>query len=333
MRKKGLVERIIISEPASEDFSVDKLPKNRARLFLYMLRNKTLRIYKNHLLTAIFFLPLIVWSVLTVNYTDWLFSLDGREGITHLVEYWFTVHVSAIPLWVLAFVGLSGGLNVIRKLAWSDPVILKSDFASGIRSSGKQIALVGLFFGIAYAILRYMIDWLGFYYRVFDDSASVVFGIFVCVFLLVVIIGLAVYMCCMSSLYNVTTKQLLVGSFKLYFSDFFLATGVILASLLPIIIINLSDYAIVLLIGYLLVLALLIGVMIIPPFLVCQHSFDRVINKKDYPDYYGRGLCYGVYKDKENSTEEEPDGASDILMKDDIDDLETDFERVSDEQN
>lgn len=328
MRKKGFVERIVMSEPAAEDFSADKLPKNRAKLFLYMLKNKPLKIYMNHWLTALFFLPLIVWSVLTMNYSNWLFSLSAEEGITHLVEYWFTVYVSAIPLWVIGFVGLSGGLNVLRKLAWSDPVILKTDFLRGIKLSRKQFALIGLLWGIAYAILRYMIDWLGFYYRVFDNSISVIFGIFLCILLLMILIGMTVYMCCMSSLYNVTARQLIVGSFKLYFSDFFLATGVILLSISPIILLSLTDYAIAYLIGYLLLFALLLGVMIIPPFLVCQHSFDRVINKKDYPDYYGRGLSFGTYENKKNTnsdyTSSEKTGNKEI---------ESDFERVIDEHN
>ena len=328
MRKKGFVERIVMSEPAAEDFSPDKLPKNRTKLFLYMLKNKPLKIYMNHWLTALFFLPLIVWSVLTMRYTDWLFSLSAEEGITHLVEYWFTVYVSAIPLWVIGFVGLSGGLNVLRKLAWSDPVILKTDFLRGIKLSRKQFALVGLLWGIAYAILRYMIDWLGFYYRVFDNSLSSIFGIFLCIILLLVLIGLTVYMCCMSSLYNVTMRQLIVGSFKLYFSDFFLATGVIILSLSPIIFVGLTDYAIAHLVGYFLIFALLLGVMIIPPFLVCQHSFDRVINKKDYPDYYGRGLSFGTYENMEKAKSDES-----LVEKAENNEIETDFERVIDEHN
>ena len=326
MRKKGLVEKIVMSEPAGEDFSPDKLPKNRAKLFLYMLKNKPLKIYLNHWLTALFFLPLIVWSVLTMRYTDWLFSLSAEEGITHLVEYWFTVHVSAIPLWVLAFVGLSGGLNVIRKLAWSDPVILKTDFLQGIKASGKQLALVGALWGMAFALLRYAIDWLGFYYRVFDDSYAIVFGIFVCLFVLVLIVGLIVYMTCMSSLYNVNFKQLLLGAFKLYYSDFFLATGVILLCLLPILILMTSGLAITLLIAYLLLLGCLIGFIVIPMFLVCHHTFDRVINKKDYPSYYGKGLSYGVY-----TIETVISAPEEALVKDDGLDVENDFERVNDD--
>ena len=114
MKKKGLVEMIVMREPAESDFSSDKFPKNRVKLFSYMLKNKFPKIYKNHWLIAPFFLPLIIWGILTMPYTDWIFSLDAKEGLTHLIEYWFTVYVTEIPLWVIAFVGLSGGLNVLR---------------------------------------------------------------------------------------------------------------------------------------------------------------------------------------------------------------------------
>lgn len=328
MRKKGLVERLVMREPASDDFSPNKLPKNRKELFSYMLKNKLWKIYKNHLLVALFFFPLIVWGIITMEYTDFVFSMDAKEGITHLVDYWITVYVTAIPLWALAFVGIAGGLNVIRKLAWSDPVMLKADFLQGIRASGKQLATVGFIWGAALALVRYAIDWLGFYYKVFDDSYSVVFGIFVCIFILIVLIGLTVYMACMASIYNVSFKQLLIGAFKLYFSDFFLATGIILISLFPVWLLMISDLAIVVLVTYLILLCLLVGVIIIPMFLACQHTFDRVINKKDYPSYYGRGLSYGVYEKKEALLYKEANDAKDY-----IEEIENDFERVNDDQN
>lgn len=334
MRKKGLVEAIVMREPAMEDFSTEKLPKTRAKLFSYMIKNKFFKIYKNHWLTALFFLPLIIWGVLTMEYTDMVYSLEAREGITHLVEYWFTVYITAIPMWALAFVGLAGGLNVIRKLAWSDPVIMKSDFLRGIKASGGQMALVGTLWGIAYALIRYAIDWLGFYYQVFDDSYSVVFGIFVCLFLLVVLIGMTVYTCCMSSQYTVTLKQLLLGAFKLYFSDFFLATGVILLSISPLLILMLLGYAITTLLAYILTFVLLLGIMIIPMFLVCQHSFDRIINKKDYPEYYGRGLSYGVNPTNICvSAAEDLSNADDSHIFSDANEEIIDFERVSDDEN
>ena len=326
MRKKGLVERLVMRDPAREDFSPDKLPKNRKELFSYMLKNKFWKIYKNHLLIALFFIPIIAWGVLTMNYTDYIFKLDPREGITHFFEYWVTVYVTAIPLWAIAFVGLAGGLNVLRKLAWSDPVILKNDFMHGIYASGKQLALVGALWGTAFALIRYAIDWLGFYYQVFDNSYAIVFGIFVCLFVLVLIIGLSVYMTCMSSLYNVNFKQLLLGAFKLYYSDFFLATGVILLCLLPILILMMVGLAITVLIAYLLLLGCLIGFIIIPMFLVCHHTFDRVINKKDYPSYYGKGLSYGVY-----SSEKVISKSVEAIDEEGNSDVENDFERVNDD--
>lgn len=335
MKKKGLIEKMLMRDPANEDFSVSQFPENRGKLFLYMLKNKFSKIYVNHLITALFFLPLIVWGVLTVGYTDWIFSLEAREGITHFVEYWFTVYITAIPMWVIAFVGLSGGLNIIRKLAWSDPVMIKADFLQGIKASGVQMAQVGLLWGVGYALIRYAIDWLGFYYRVFDSSYSVVFGIFVCIFLMLCLVGITVYMACMSSLYKVTFGQLLIGSFKLYFADFFLASGVILLCLAPILILMLTGYAITLLIAYLLLLLLLIGIILIPMLLVCHHTFDRIINKKDYPSYYGRGLSYGEHPGGQTNVGEEDDNYS-VDSDSDTENkklIENDFERVSDDEN
>ena len=328
MKKKGLVERIVMKEPSKEGFSQHRLPNDRKQLLSYMLKNKFSKIYKNHLLMALFFIPLVVWGILTMSYSDMLFSLDPREGIILLPEYWVTVYVTAIPLWMLAFVGISGGLNVLRKLAWSDPVILMHDFVHGIKASGKQMAFVGFLWASAYALIRYAIDWLGFYYRVFDDSASIVFGIFVCLFVMLVAVGMTVYMACMSSMYNVNAKELLVGAFKLYFADFLPATGVIILSLLPVVIFLSLDYAITTLIAYILTLATFIGILVIPMMLMCQHSFDRIINKKDYPDYYGKGLSYGTY-----SSPDIVDDVENSLEIDEKNKVTDDFERVTDDEN
>ena len=324
MRKKGLVERIIMRAPSEKSFSAEKLPDNRRKLFSYMIKNKFSKIYKNHLLIGLFFLPLVVWGIITMDYSNMIFSLDPREGIVLLPEYWVTVYVTAIPLWVIAFVGLSGGLNVLRKLAWSDPVILRHDFIHGIKSSASQMSLVGFIFGTVFALIKYAMDWLGFYYRVFDSSSTVIFGIFVCIFVLIVAIGMTVYMSCMSSMYRVTFVELLVGSFKLYFADFLNATGVLLLSLLPIVVLFAMDYAISRLIGYFVIL-LSVGILIIPMFLMCHHSFDRIINKKDYPAYYGKGLSYGTYSAVgEEMIEQTPDQPYKNYEMDD-------FERVTDE--
>ena len=70
-------------------------------------------------------------------------------------------------------------------------------------------------------------------------------------------------------------------------------------------------------------------IMIIPMMLVCHHTFDRVINKKDYPAYYGRGLSYGVYPEAQESADEskiEDNEESEL-------ETETDFERVYNDEN
>ncbi len=328
MKKKGLVERIVMREPSKEGFSQQRLPNDRKKLLSYMLKNKFSKIYKNHLLMALFFIPLVVWGILTMSYGDMIFSLDPREGIVLLPEYWVTVYITAIPLWMLAFAGIAGGLNVLRKLAWSDPVILVYDFIHGIKASGKQMAFVGFIWAGAYALIRYAIDWLGFYYRVFDDSTSIVFGIFVCLFVLLVAVGMTVYMACMSSMYNVNAKELIVGAFKLYFADFLPATGVIILSLLPVFVLFSLDYVISVLIGYVLTLVLFVGILILPMMLMCHHSFDRIINKKDYPDYYGKGLSYGAYSSPDIADDAE--NISEIYEKNKV---TNDFERVTDDEN
>jgi hypothetical protein len=96
----------------------------------------------------------------------------------------------------------------------------------------------------------------------------------------------------------------------------------------------LTDIAFLVLLVYLFLLGLLLGIMIIPMFLVCQHTFDRVINKRDYPDYYGRGLSYGSYPDKEitDTDDEAVDYDEESTEMTSVEE-ESDFERVSDDED
>ena len=69
-------------------------------------------------------------------------------------------------------------------------------------------------------------------------------------------------------------------------------------------------------------------------FLVCQHTFDRIINIKDYPSYYGRGLSYGVYPNKGGAlTDESADDSEEINGTRYTEEAETDFERVNDDED
>ncbi|MBR5144242.1 MAG: hypothetical protein IKW53_04235, partial [Clostridia bacterium] len=99
-------------------------------------------------------------------------------------------------------------------------------------------------------------------------------------------------------------------------------------SLLPVVIFLSLDYAITTLIAYILTLATFIGILVIPMMLMCQHSFDRIINKKDYPDYYGKGLSYGTY-----SSPDIVDDVENSLEIDEKNKVTDDFERVTDDEN
>ena len=76
MKKKGLVEQVVLGKVKDKDFTVNDLPANRFQLFRFLMRNKLRQLYCNHLLSALFFIPLLAWAVLCISYTDLTFG-DG----------------------------------------------------------------------------------------------------------------------------------------------------------------------------------------------------------------------------------------------------------------
>ena len=152
-KKKGIVEKALLGTPKEKDFTSADLPANRVKLLGYLLRNRLRVLYCNHLLTALFFLPLIAWAILSMNYLNEVFTQgDTLQQMSNLPYATAVVYGTAIPLWIVAFVGMAGGLYVTRRYCWGLPVNLRTHFSQGLKQSAKQFSLLGLVFGAAYAL-------------------------------------------------------------------------------------------------------------------------------------------------------------------------------------
>ncbi len=288
--RRPYFERAVLGTPVEKDFSRDMLPVGRGRQTLSILKAKWPKLYAVHLLTALFFLPLMIWNYLSISYTNSAFSGSAEESLLELPNYFLTVYGTAVPLWAVAFLGLAGGLYVMRRFAWGENVRAWRDFIHGIKSSGLQTALIGVLFSSLLAVFTFAFYWLSFYGEI-SQSGFFIFVAEISSIIATAILGaVAIFACAMASLYNVTYFGSWLGGFKLFFASILKSSGVLALAFLPMLIPLLLGSFLSMVIGYFIILLGWLGLALLISSQLCISLFDKYINKKDYPENYLRGL-------------------------------------------
>lgn len=280
--------------PHPEDFTAAMLPRTRRKQLGKMLKTKLISVYWVHLLTAVWFLPLLLWNYFSVNYTNTAFGGTAEDSLRALPDYCLTVYGTAVFLWMLAFVGLSGGMYVLRRMAWGEHIRVRKDFWKGVKQSGGQFAAIGLVFSALLAVFNFSAYWLSFYQQVAGGS----FGMFIlqvsAVLATGILGGVTVFACMMSLLYRVTLLQAWIGGFKLFFGKLFFNSGVLILSLAPSIIPMITGSFLGLVIGCFVLLLGGLGMAMLMWVQLGLARCDAAINKTDYPEHYLQGLAGGA---------------------------------------
>ncbi len=297
--KKRYFERALIGEPRDADFTRAMLPKTRKRQLIFLLKTKWVKLYWTHLFTALWFLPLMLWNYFSINYTNSVFGKTAEESLAELPEYCLTVYGTAVPLWALAFLGLAGGLYVIRRMAWGENVRVGHDFMRGIRQSGLQLALVGAAFAALYGISTFAGYWMSFYQAIEGANIGLIIAQISSIIITLVLGGVTVYTVNVVNLYNVTYIQAWVAGFKLFFATLLTSSAVIGLSVAPMLVPIALGSFLSLVIGYFVILVGGLGLAMLLWVMLCLATCDKYINKKDYPKNYLRGLADGYVEPEE----------------------------------
>ncbi len=282
-----------MKKPQTEKTGAASLPATRRKQLKHLLKNRSLRWYQTHLLTAVWFVPLLLWHYLSLSYTNWAFSGTAEASLQELPNYFLTVYGTGILLWILAFVGLAGGMYVLRKMAWADHVRVWKDFWKGVCQSGGQFAAVGLVFSLAQAGLAFAFYWLSFYQQVAGSQFLLILGQISALVTTGLLGAITVFTCCVVDLYRVTLPQAFLAGFRLFFGSLFSNVTVVLLSVAPMLIPLLWGSFLGRVVGYFVILAGGLGFAMLLWVLAGLSCCDRQINQKDYPDNYLRGLAGG----------------------------------------
>jgi len=170
--RKGLVARWLEGKERSEEYARSTLPTSRWGLFWDIFKGRFGRLMLVNLLVLLTFLPvlaLLIWRSLSVSAQ----GLAGPFGAGLAIGYPSIPNIVGIaeaillktdlfffglliPAMVLAGLGLSGGMYIIRNLLWTEGVFVANDFARGIKRNFWNVMEAVLIFSVVLFVARAM---------------------------------------------------------------------------------------------------------------------------------------------------------------------------------
>lgn len=176
--KKGLIAALLEGRERETEYARTAPSSSRWGLFWEIFRGRFSKIVIVNLLMLLFFIPLVVVIYLRISYQSTLTLLYPFSGdvLVGLPAY---PNMSAVPAQIavqlnvpfgalmlaaalIASVGVSGGLYVLRNMIWTEGVFSASDFWRGIKANVAMALqstlfcgaiIYGLAVGISYAQL------------------------------------------------------------------------------------------------------------------------------------------------------------------------------------
>ena len=176
--KKGFIARLLEGQERSEEYARSTLPTNRWQLFWDIFKGNFGKIVKVNLLTLIFFIPLIavivIYSMLVqsngiiypfgANLGVGYPAVPGQAGLYELLSLQnnFLLFIGIALSSVIASVGLSGGMYVVRNMVWTEGIFVSNDFWRGIKLNYKNALQTALFFCLMLFLSGTLISFVDF---------------------------------------------------------------------------------------------------------------------------------------------------------------------------
>ena len=259
------------------------LPRTRREQFLDCFKMNYLTILKCGLMLLLFFVPLIGFCFFMDFYYVVLMDQSTEEIEQTKLVFNYLYNGGAILLSLVAVIGLTGVIHVLRNLIWGEGIFFKDDFTMGIKQNAGKNVLFALVFSLFYAL-----DY--FVYSLFPQ-----FFISPFIILLFALIFLPIFfwIILLNNFYNSKWTGLLRNGLF-----FFVKTigWSLLGILMPLSLVALAliPFSLIWLKYIILVVFIIFAFPIIMLIMVLfsTSKFDQYINKDNYPDYFMRGLNY-----------------------------------------
>lgn len=294
--RKGLVARWLEGKERSEEYARSTLPTSRWALFWDIFKGRFWKLVLVNLLVLLTFLPLfgiIFWRSVSIAAQGLAGPFGAGLGIGYpalpdligvgesmVLQADLFFYALMIPAAILAGLGISGGMYIIRNMIWTEGIFVANDFVRGIKRNFWNVTEAVLIFMVVFYMVNIMGDFANLLIASGTGStgwliASQVVGY--------VFLGLAILVCLWMISLGVNYKQ---GPWALFRNAVMMTVGTIIqtvvfaaVALLPFIIMFLTGGTnIFFVIALMLVVFFAFSYAMLVWMSFSQWAFDRFVN-------------------------------------------------------
>ena len=309
--KKGFIARMLEGKERDEEYARSTLPTNRWALLWDIFKGRFSKLVIVNLLMLLFCIPLIVVVVFMMSYgsaqralmpfSQWM--LVGYPAIPSLVGVPEQVAVSTNLMFtpfilvgaLIAGIGISGGMYVIRNMVWTEGIFVANDFWRGIKINIGVVLLSTLFYVVMLMLMILAIGWADLFIatgtgnRVLFTISQVVSYIAIAIFTIMYL-----WMLAMGGSYKLKFHQLLKNAFLMTFGLIFQNIFFVVLMAIPVILILLGSFF--QMIGFIIMVLFGLSLMLLIWLDYTQWAFDKFIESKREGGKVNRGIYEKVNK-------------------------------------
>ena len=257
------------------------LPRTRKAQFLDVFKINYIVLLKCGLMLFLFFIPLVGFSFFMDFFYVSLIGHATEEVEETVLVFHYIFNIGLIIFGLVALIGMTGVIHVLRNLIWGEGIFFKDDFASGIKENTAKNVIFYLIFSVFYAFAFVI-------YSLFPETIISYFALFMFALIFLPIFFWIIFL---NNTYASKFGGLLKNGLFFYVKTIgWSIVGILmLLSLvgllfIPFVLVWLKYIILVLFIVFIFPIVLLIMT------LYSTSKFDVYINKDNYKDYYSRGL-------------------------------------------
>ena len=282
----------MFNKKADKDYTTDKLPDNRFKLFWDLYANRISLILGVGLLCLLFLLPSFAVTIIS-NLKVYKINLELNSGYTTASEAASdifatinTANLALVPCLALLGVGVAGICGVLRRLTWQDGVLFWHDFRQSIKENGGIFASTAAICGGLNWATQYCLR-----LQHFDNGTLAQVSLAVAIVATVLFAVVAPMLLCQSLVYKLSYFAKLKNAFMLSMRQPLVSFGLLVDNAAPWLLLLIDNkYTFV---AFLVLLPVVVmPAQLIADIICCDIVLDKYVNKDNFPQIYRKGLNY-----------------------------------------
>ncbi len=308
--KKGFIARMLEGKERDENYARSTLPTGRWSLFWDIFKGRFSKLVIVNLLIIVFCIPLIavyfLRYMMLVGQGSLLPSNSlgvGWPSVPDIAGLEQQMVLSTNLLWgafmvvaaLIAGIGISGGIYVIRNMVWTEGIFVANDFWRGIKINFVCVLQSTLFYGIMLYLFTISIDASSVVVATGSGNRTlmVISQVF-CYIAIALLTMMYLWMLSMGANYKIKFFRLLKNAFLMTFGMIFHNIFFCVLMAIPVIFILIGSFFAM--IGYLILILFGLSYMLLVWLDYSQWVFDKYFESKREGGKVNRGIYPKVGK-------------------------------------